>query len=389
MKIKVDKTAFIKSWSLTERSAGSPNTMNIFSAIRVRTDEAGMEMQAVDMKTSITCKAVGVTVLEPGEAVIPIKGVSDLFKKAGSDEFTLQIDGGKAVMVAGKSRYRFATFSVSEFPKLPSSSGAAVFCTISASVLSHTLDRGALCASVSEEWPQYLSSPCFEVDPNGISVISTDNRRLALCRGEVTTVGEGKPLLLPMKGLKELERILGMLNPETEIRVLYDDAQVYFACDEMEFSIRRVESKFPNYAKILPKGHTTRVDMDRAQLLSAVERVDVVVRDSTNRAVTMKIVPGEGCTLSGRAPEFGEAVEDIACEATGEPVRVGFNTRFFMDAVKALDGEMASLFFNGSEGHMCVRERDSDSFLCLVAPVELSGEEVELPEQMDSGGDAL
>jgi DNA polymerase-3 subunit beta len=388
MKIKVDKASFIKSWSLAEHSSGASSSVNnIYSTVRMKAGDENsdiVELQSTDIKTSIKCTAAGVLVLEPGEAVIPIKGVSDLFRKAGSSEFTIQVDEGKALMISGRSRYRFSTYPAAEFPKLPSSDGGSLFCRLKPADLSSALDRGTLCATPNEDYPQYLSSACLEMEEGVLKVVSTDKRRLALCKAEVTEAGEGKPMLLPIKSVKELQKVLGMMDRDEEISVLYDDAQAYFIASGMEFAIRKVESSFPDYARILPKTSSTTMYVDRTELASAVERVDVVVRDY-NRTVIMSLSNDGDCVLSGRAQEFGEAVESITCDVEGDSLRSGFNTRFFMDAIKALDGQVASLSFNGPDSHMVVRSRDSDSFFCMVAPVELSKEEFDGEEDAHEG----
>jgi DNA polymerase-3 subunit beta len=388
MKIKISKESFIKSWSLVERGAGTAGSMNILSAVNFKAGENGVELQATDIKTSIICVAQGVEVIEPGEAVVPIKGVTDLFKKAGTSDFTIQIDDGKALMVSGRSRYRFSTYPTSEFPKLPSSQGGEFFCSLKASSLSSSIDRGTLCSSQNDEYPQFLSAAFFEIENGGLNIVSTDKRRLALSKTETTEAGDAKPLLLPIKGIKELQRILGMLDSDIDIRIMYDDAQAYFIAPGIEFAARKVESNFPPYGKILPTMSTTHIVVNGAELISAIERVDVVVRDYS-RIVIMTLLEGGDCVLSGRAPEFGEAIENITCEIDGEPLRAGFNTKFFLDAVKALDGPEANLSFNGPESHMVVRGNNSDSFLCMVAPVELSKEDIEAEEGAEHVGDVL
>ena len=369
MKITVDKASFIKSWNLAERSAGTSSSMNIFSTVLLRADADGAEMQATDIRTSIICKAEGVTVIEPGEAVIPIKGAGDLFKKAGSDEFTIHIEDGRAVMMAGKNRYRFATYPVSDFPKLPSSSGGALFCSLPVSQLSPLIERGTLCASVNDEYPQYLCSAYFEKHIGSLKIAATDNKRLAISSTEVNNADNEGTLLLPMKGIKELQRTLGMLGADTVINIIYDDSQAYFSSETMEFAVRRVDSKFPDYHRVLPAGSTTSVVVDRLSLISALERVDIIVRDYDRTVVIDMNQDGE-CTLSGRAREFGEAVENLSCSVEGEPIHIGVNTRFFHDALKVLDEPVVNLKFNGTHGHMSVTPEGSDSFLCLVAPVE-------------------
>lgn len=389
MKISVEKNSFIKSWNLAERSAGSGSSMNIFSTVLLRADERGVELQATDIKTSIICEAKGVAVIEPGEAVIPIKGAGDLFKKAGSAEFTLQVEDGRAVMVSGKSRYRFSTYPAADFPKLPNSEGGESFCDLSVMNLSTAIERGTLCASVNDEYPQYLSSAYFHIEEGELKVASTDNRRLALSSVPVQNPQEGASLLLPMKGIKEFQRVLSMLDPATMLKISFDDSQGYFYTADMEFAIRKVESNFPLYKTILPTNENTFANIDRSSLIAALERVDVVVRDY-NRVVVIKLSPGGDCTLSGRAVEFGEAVETLTGEIDGESLRIGVNTRFFHDALKVLDDPVVRLSFNGPEGHMAVRPKSSESFLCLVAPIELRPEEdADGFDPQDPAGNAL
>lgn len=375
MKLAVNKKQFLGSWSLAERSTSAGGTVSILSSILVKASAESVILQATDIKTSVICRAAGVSVLEPGEAVFPIKMVSDLFKKAPGEEFTLDVDGGKVVLKAGRSKYNFSTYPVSEFPALPSSDEADLFCSIPAGELAKVLDEGTLAASAGEEFPLYLSSANLQIISSRLNVVSTDTRRLALSAAPVAGGREGESALLPMKGIKELQRILGSLTPETEVKVLFDGAQFYFKTDTLEFTVRRVESKFPPYEKILPKHSTLDVLTDRGELISALERVDVIVRDF-NRMVVLDMAPESPFVLRGKAPDFGQAKEEIEAETTGEKLRIAVNSKFFLEALKVLRDPQVKLSFNGQSGHMSVRRGDGDDFLCLIAPINLSEEEL-------------
>lgn len=375
MKLAVNKKQFLGSWSLAERSTSAGGTVSILSSILIKASAESVILQATDIKTSVICRAAGVTVLEPGEAVFPIKMVSDLFKKAPGEEFTLDVDGGKVVLKAGRSKYNFSTYPVSEFPALPSSDEADVFCSIPAGELAKVLDEGTLAASAGEEFPLYLSSANLQIISSRLNIVSTDTRRLALSAAPVLDGKEGESALLPMKGIKELQRILGSLTPETEVKVLFDGAQFYFKTETLEFTVRRVESKFPPYEKILPKHSTLDVLTDRGELISALERVDVIVRDF-NRMVVLNMAPESPFVLRGKAPDFGQAKEEIEAETTGDKLRIAVNSKFFLEALKVLRDPQVKLSFNGQSGHMSVRRGDGDDFLCLIAPINLSEEEL-------------
>ena len=112
MKLTINKKQFLQSWSLAERSTSSSSSMNILSSVLVKASFEEVTLQATDIRTSIICSASGINVIEPGDAVFPIKMVSDLFKKAPGEEFSLTVDDGKVVLKAGRSKYNFSTYPV-------------------------------------------------------------------------------------------------------------------------------------------------------------------------------------------------------------------------------------------------------------------------------------
>lgn len=384
MKLTINKKLFLQSWNLAERSTTGSSSMNILSSVLIKASFEEVSLQATDIRTSIICKSAGVTVVEPGEAVFPIKMVGDLFKKAPGEEFTLTVDEGKAILKAGRSKYSFSTYPVREFPSLPSSKNGQKYCKVRLSGLAQVIEEGTLAASTGDEFPLYLSSANFVISDGILRVVSTDTKRLALAGVPVIESESGEGYLLPMKGVKEVQRILASMSPDVDVDILFDDAQFYFGIDTVEFTIRRVESRFPPFEKILPKEHSTTIHADRAALISALERVDVIVRDY-NRMVVLDIEAGDSFTMRGRAPDFGMAREELNADVSGEKLSIAVNSKFFMDALKVLREPDVKLSFNGPTGHMSVRRAEGDHFICLIAPINLTPEEL----NMDSGEDGI
>lgn len=375
MKLTINKKQFLSSWGLAERSTSASGSVSILSSILVKASFDSVVLQATDIKTSVICGASGVTVIEPGDAVFPVKMVSELFKKAPGEEFTIDVSEGKVALKSGRSKYNFSSYPVGEFPKLPSSKDAQTFCVISAADLAKSLEEGTLAASAGEEFPLYLSSADFHISSGKLNVVSTDTRRLAISSSPVAEGADAAAALLPMKGVKELQRVLSSLSPESEVRVLFDDAQFYFKSDSVEFAVRRVESKFPPYEKVLPTSSTLNVTADRGELISALERVDVIVRDY-NRMVVMDAGPDSPMILQGRAPDFGNAKEEIEAKAEGEKLRIAVNSKFFLESLKVIRDPEVKISFNGASGHMTVRRGGGDDFLCMIAPINLTDEEL-------------
>lgn len=388
MKLQVERSSFMKSWQIAERATSSKSTINSLAGIfcRANKNSSDVTLEATDLKTSVKCKASGVVVEESGDIVFPIKVVGELFKKAPTQTFSVDINKeGRGTLIAGRNRYRFTTYSPEEFPNLPSSDSADLFCDIKVSELIRILTEGTVAGSAGEEFPKYLGSALIQLKEKEVRIVSTDGRRLSLSKSIVEECGEDNEMLLPLTGLKELLRIAGSIDENSPVRVLIDNSLAYFQLEGIEFSIRRIESSFPNYEKILNPQSTSSMEVSRSDIISALERVDVVVRDFS-RMVLMKISPEGDLTMSGRAPEIGEAREILDASIDGEPLVIAFNVGYLLEGLKAFQGERVYLTFNGPEGQMTMLRPNQDDFLYMLMPIKLTESDISsLEEEPEEG----
>jgi DNA polymerase-3 subunit beta len=378
MKLQIERSSFMKSWQIAERATSTKSTINSLAGIfcRANKNSSQVTLEATDLKTSVKCTASGVVVEEEGDIVFPIKVVGELFKKTPTATFSVHINKeGRGTLIAGRNRYRFTTYSPEEFPNLPSSESADLFCDIKVSELVRILTEGTVAGSVGEEFPKYLGSALVQLKQGEVRVVSTDGRRLSLSKCVVEEYGEDSEMLLPLTGLKELLRIASNSGDDVSVRIMIDNSLAYFQMDGIEFSIRRVESSFPNYEKILNPQTTSGMQLSRSDLISALERVDVVVRDFS-RMVLMKMSPDGDLTLSGRAPEIGEAREILDALIDGEPLVRAFNVGYLIDGLKAFQGERVHLTFNGPEGQMTMLRPNQDDFLYMLMPIKLTESDI-------------
>nr|WP_321501201.1 DNA polymerase III subunit beta [uncultured Dethiosulfovibrio sp.] len=377
MKLTIDKHIFMKAWQMAERVSASKSPMNVISGILLDSEGEKTTLLATDLKTSIKTYVEGITVKEPGKTVFPVKVVGELFKKASTSIFDIEVDeSGKGLLISGRNRYRFSTYPWEEFPKLPSSSGASSFCEISKEELQRILDEGGIAGNMGEEFPKYLGAELLQIKNGEFHCVSTDGRRLSLSKAYVDKGSKDQDMLLPLSSIREFLRILSSVEVESNIKISLDGALGYFSSDNIEFSVRRVESTFPNYERILSPNTTTTLEIDRSQFISALERVDVVVRDNT-RMVVLILSPGGDLHLWGKAPDVGEAREVVDGIIKGEPLKVAFNVGYMIDGLKAFHGDSVSLSFNGQEGQMMMLRPKESDFLYMLMPMKLKSSDLD------------
>ncbi|MGI6253928.1 MAG: DNA polymerase III subunit beta, partial [Aminivibrio sp.] len=108
MKLQINKSEFMKYWQIAERCISSKSAINALTGVLVKagaeSGESIVRLEATDLKTSVKCLAGGALTEEEGEAVLPVKTVGELLKKAPSDIFTLSVKDGTGLILSGRNR---------------------------------------------------------------------------------------------------------------------------------------------------------------------------------------------------------------------------------------------------------------------------------------------
>ena len=118
MKIDIVRPEFLKAWQMAERSSSTKSTIGSLGGVLLIADGEKVMLEATDLKTSIRCSAGGVRVSQDGSAILPVRLLGELFKKAPTDVLKIEIDGEKGVLVAGRNRTRFTTWPLISRPRI-------------------------------------------------------------------------------------------------------------------------------------------------------------------------------------------------------------------------------------------------------------------------------
>ena len=75
--------------------------------------------------------------------------------------------------------------------------------------------------------------------------------------------------------------------------------------------------------------------------------------------------------LSTNNPEIGEANEEVAVDYKGDGLTIGFNSRYLMDVLTAMDKETILLEFNDSLSPCLIMEEGDEGYKCVVMPMRV------------------
>ena len=382
MKLELERQDFLKAWQTAGKFANTKTPKDSVSGVLITaSDDNTVILEATDLRTSIRCQAKGVNVLEPGTAVIPAVMFGDMLRKLSADDLVLEVNSERAFLNAGSQKMRFTAPSTEEFPKIPESSGAEAICEITSQALGKLIAEGSAAASQPQDFPKYLGTCLLRTSEGMLIAVSTDGKRLSLAKSPCSA-SKDDDLLLPAPALRELGKTITNYADDDTVKVFADGSTVWFGLEGIEFSIRRVESAFPRFERILNTDVRTTLRIQAGELLSALERIDIIAKGNPGHIMAMALQTNGELRITARAPELGTAVENLMADITGSYLHLGFNVEYFTDGLKALGAGEASIEFSDEEGQARMKRADADDFLYMLMPARLSQQDAMTAEEI-------
>ncbi|MBR0250584.1 MAG: DNA polymerase III subunit beta [Synergistaceae bacterium] len=383
MKLEIKRQDFLKAWQTAEKIAVSKAITDIVNSIRINAvNDENVTLEATDLKTSVKCKAKGAAVIEPGTAVVPVLLLGGMLKKLKCETLTIEVNDTRGMLFAEGSKSRFPVVPLEAFPKIPESTGAEAVCEINAKKLSDTITEGGSASSQPQDFPKYLGACLMSIADGALKIVSTDGKRLAVSKAMCENVFRQEDILLPSNPLKELAK---QLSGDSNVKIISDGTIAWFALEDTEFSIRRIDASFPDYQRILNSNVAAKLQMSCEDLISVVERVDIVARTTIPHIMVMDMNPDGNMRIYARSPE-GVARESLKADITGGAMQVGFNAAFFLEGLKALGSGDIVIEFSGTEEQTRMMRNDSDDFLYMLMPSRLSPMDI-IDDELDDNDD--
>jgi DNA polymerase-3 subunit beta len=325
----------------------------------------GLTVAGTDLEVALSMTTPRVEVQEPGETLLSAEKIGQIVRETADTTLTLETEGEQTHIRGQDSHFKIMGYAVSEFPPLPQFTGEADF-EIAGPALSQLVQQ-TIYAAARENSRYAFNGVLIEREGNKLSVVATDGHRLAIARGDCSAAkGDNRSAIVPTKALNMLLRVLG--GTEQVVKVKIAENQVLFATPTAVLSSTLVEGNFPPYKDVVPKGADKKATVSTEGLASAFRRAALLTNEES-KGVRMAFQK-DGLTLTSRAPEMGEAEIKVELPAyEGEPVEIGFNPHYILDALKVAKTPQVTLEMRA--GNKPGVLRTGADFLYVVMPVNL------------------
>ena len=213
----------------------------------------------------------------------------------------------------------------------------------------------------------FLNGLYFNFLEDRTEVVATDAIQFALAQCEPLQLSEDSDgFIVPLKAIKEIERAFA---DALEIRISRIEDQVLFADAETTLTTRLVDSKYPEYDRIIPKSFVGRVVVPRAAIVDTTR--EIFSRANPKKALVCLEINPQQIRISAKASETDEIHETLAAESGTGSVRIGLNAQMLIETLSHIETESVSLAFSSALKPLVVKPIGEEGHICLIMPMSM------------------
>lgn len=332
----IARGALLPALKAVNRAVEKRNTIPILGNVLITAENDHLMVTGTNLDLEVRASAV-----TPGlGTIVPFTMPSGLLHDAVSkfsDGADVKFDGDEAHMnvSAGRSRFRLQVLPASDFPEMSAGEFTHHF-TLAGSELANALSKVSFAIS-TEETRYYLNGIYLHRTDEHMALVATDGHRLALVKLAPPEGSDGMPGVIVPRAAVGLLRHL--VTGDGEISVSLSDRKIRFVTPgNVVITTKLIEGTYPDYERVIPARNDKSYTIERDALSAALGRVMTLSSDR-GRAVKFTFT-SEELQLETNNPDNGNAQDSVsATDGAGEELEIGFNGRYCLDILEALDAK--------------------------------------------------
>ena len=378
MDVILAKKDLLRLFGRTQGVADKKSTMPILSNVLIQAENGGLlRASATDLFMAVTAH-VSSEVTRAGSLAVPAKDLIERVKAMPEGPVQITATEGSTAQikaVGARREFRLRGMPGEDFPVLPKPDPKGTPTNLSPATLAELIAKTHFSISTDETRP-HLNSALFEWDGDIVRMVTTDGHRLS--KHEMPADGGEKAsfsLLIPLKGISELRRLCDEAKADkgagegSPLKLLRGGPNVFFLRDDTMLAIKLVDAQFPPYQQVIPQKTDNKVRVGRAQLIDVLKAMSVAASERTG-SVKLSLSKGT-MRVTSENPDSGDALDEIPVDYGGPDITIGFNVRYVLDVLAALEDDEIHLGISGELDPVVLEPAGGSKFLAIVMPMRI------------------
>ena len=369
MKLVCEKEKILRGINSVINGVSSKTTMPILEGILLKTNDNELILTTYDLEIGIEY-TLEAKIIEQGNTVVNATMFSEIIRKLPSKEIKISINENRLLEIECEgSLYKLATMNPDEFPELPKINVDNSI-EIEQTILKNMIRKTIFAVSTEENRPIFTGC-LFEVTDNKLNVVAVDGYRLAIKSNVINEKANSFSSVIPGKTLNEVNKIIS--DSFDTIKIGISRNQALFEMENCKLVTRLLDGEFLKYSNAIPATWETRIKVNKGNIQDCFERISLISASSIEKEkkYPVKVNIELGKVTISCANQTGDAKEELYVETEGKELEIGFNPRFFLDALKAIDDEEVYLEFGTNRSPCIIKPVADGNYIYMILPIKM------------------
>lgn len=366
MKLICNKSELLKGVNIVSKAVPVRTTMAILECILIDASANKIKLTANDMELGIETIIDG-EILEAGIIALDAKIFLEIVRKLPDNEVTIETDAAfKTLITCEKAKFNIIGKSGEDFSYLPYVERKDSI-TMSQFTLKEVI-RQTIFSITDNDANKLMSGELFEINENLLKVVSLDGHRISIRNIELKNSYEHKKVIVPGKTLNEISKIIPG-SAEEDVMIFLTENHIVFEFDQTMVVSRLIEGEYFKIEQMLSSDYETKLTIHKKELLDCIDRASLLIKEGDKKPIIMNITDD---SMELKINSFiGSMNEEIDIEKEGKDILIGFNPKFYIEALRVIDDESITIYMVNPKAPCFIKD-ENESYIYLILPVNFN-----------------
>ena len=367
MKFVCEKDNILKAINSVTKAVAVRTTMPILEGILIQTNDNEVKFTTYDLELEYI---INCNVQEQGSTVVNSIMFSEIIRKLPDSDIKITLNENNLLVIECEgSLYKLATMNPEEFPELPKINVENSL-EIEQNSLKEMIRKTIFAVSTEENRPIFTGC-LFEIKNNRLNVVAVDGFRLAWKTKMLQQTVNDFAAVIPGRSLNEINKII--LDSFDTIKIGVAKNQALFEMENCKIVTRLLDGEFLNYSSVIPTTWETRIRVDKNAIQDCFERVSLISSSSIEKEkkYPVKVTIDIGKVTISCTNQTGDAKEEMYVTTEGQNLEAGFNPKYFLDALRAIDDQEIFINFGTSISPCIIKPVEEGDYTYMILPIRM------------------
>lgn len=364
MKVVINRKEFLNALQIGGLMSGKSKTLPILDNAKITLKDGSATISSYDNEVAVTKRTSIISYENDMVFCVNPRELATILKTLSEEETTLEITENTCNVKHKKGELSLPCENANEFPT-PTLDSDMVKHSLKSETLYNFLKEAKRFVSQDVIRP-VLTGANMVFENNLFSVSSSDG--CVLYHNAIDYEYEGEPLSAIVTA-KAIDSILPIIDGTDDTIVSIGEKNIIFKTDDSMVIAVKPEGRYPNVKTVIPKSHSIEVEVDKQEVIEAVNRTLILANKNTKFCVCD--FNAMQCSISSEDKDFNKkAKEDCFCSCDGE-IKLGLRGDYLLTILNTIDNEKAIIQMSAPNRAVVFKDADNANKILLQMPYNL------------------